>query len=93
MEMNPEGDPGFNPEHNKRVIEETIRKTDKIRKEKKREFDEKLRERAWATAKLLKNIDKGTGEGDPIRFFGKNYAMYLKGKDIIDRINEELKGN
>ena len=56
-----------------------------MRRQKKQEFEEALRERTWASSKYLKNVDKG-GETDPIKFFGKNYAMYLKGKEIIDKL-------
>jgi len=89
LEQNPEGDPGFSAEKNRQVIENTIRKTDKLRKQKEREFGEQLKERTWAASKYLKNVDRG-GESDPIKFFGKDYSMYLKGKEVIDKLAESL---
>ena len=87
LKQKPEGDPNFSPEHNKRVIENTIKKTDRMRRQKQREFEEKLRERTWASGKYIKHIEKG-GESDPVKFFGKDYTMYLKGKEIMDRLAE-----
>jgi len=81
LEQNPEGDPGFSAEKNRQVIEDTIKKTDRMRRQKKREFEEDLQERTWAATKFMKS-----DEADPIKFFGKNYAMYLKGKEIIDKL-------
>jgi hypothetical protein len=85
-----EPDPNFDPEHNKRVIAETIKETERNRRRKVKEFEGPLRERAWASAKYIKNLEQGKGETDPIKFFGKDYAMYLKGKTIIDRLNDKL---
>src|SRR3990167_209022 len=89
MEQNPEGDLGFSEEHNRKVIADTILKTNRNRRVRHREFEESLKERTWAVSKFLRNVDKG-GEEDPIKFFGKDQAMYLKGKEIIDRLAESL---
>ena len=89
LQQNPEGDAGFSEEKNRQVIENTIRKTDRMRRQKRREFEENLQERTWAAAKYLKNVDIG-GETDPIKFFGKDYTMYLKGKEVMDKLAESL---
>ena len=90
LEANPEGDPNFDPEKNRQIIENTIKETDKTRRQKDREYEENIRERAWAANKYLKHLDKG-GEGDAVKFFGNNYSMYLKGRELLERLNAEKK--
>jgi hypothetical protein len=83
-----EGEPGFNPDHNKAVIERTIRKTDALRKKKLKQYIDALGERSDAVATYLKSR---TAEGNsPIeRYFGKKLMSRLRGEKIL----EVLKGN
>ncbi len=83
-------DPNFDPEHNKRVIEETIRDTDKMLRTKEHEHDEAYRERASAVASYLKSIStKGTKPGIE-KYFGRRYLAYLQGKTAISRMKDQL---
>ena len=83
-------DPNFDPEHNKRVVEETIRETDKMIRSKEHEHDEAYKERASAVASYLKSISqKGTKPGIA-RYFGRRYLAYLQGKEAMKRIQDQL---
>ena len=51
-----EPDADFDPEHNKRVIESTIKSAEVMRDRKRRENAEGIRERADALAKYLMSL-------------------------------------
>lgn len=85
-----EPSPDFNPEHNKQVIEDSIKATDRAMRMKDHRFEQEVGERAWAASKYLKGLQTGKGTSDPIKFFGKDYTMYLKGKSVIDRVYDKL---
>jgi len=88
--VKPDPDPDFNAKRNKWVVDETIRKTDEMIAKKGKEHDEGIRERVWASTKYAGNVQKG-GVVDPVKFFGKDYALYLKGKSIIERLQDPLR--
>ncbi len=82
------GDPGFSPERNKSVIEESIKKYEATRARKKAEYADQVMERADAVASFLKNIDKGkmTGmnsEDQALKYFGKKELAKLRGQKIL----------
>lgn len=52
-------DPDFDPEHNKKVIQETIRKAELMKERKRREFREGLGERAQAVASYIQALKDG----------------------------------
>ena len=79
------GDADFNPEHNKYVIEKTIRDNEKLIKQKKKTYAEQVRERADAVASYLKS--KAADSGKPIeQYIGKRGLAYLQGRKIIQKL-------
>lgn len=52
-------EPGFSPDHNKKVIEETIRKAKLMKERAKREFREGLGERAQAVSSYIQAVKDG----------------------------------
>lgn len=82
-------DIGFSAEHNKRIIDEVIEETDKVRKRKLREHDEKLKERTDAVAQYLHNIAQGSNSSI-LKYFGRKHLAYLRGKEIMQEIQKNL---
>jgi len=81
---------GFSPAHNKSVIERTIKKNDKLRERKIREYREQLRERTDAVASFLKK--KSWGYGKPIsKYLGRRNLAKLRAEDIITKIKNVKK--
>ena len=74
-----EPDPNFDPEHNRRVIEDSIKETDKIQKAKRKEYDEQLGERVDAVARFIQRVKMGVGSSDVKSYFGKKMLEYLQG--------------
>lgn len=90
MEQMPEGDPDFNPEHNKWVIEQSIKNYEANRKKKEHEHDEGIKERAQAASTYLEAVSKGGRTTDIETYFGKRHHAYLRGQEVIDRIKDQL---
>lgn len=84
--MNP--DPGFDPEHNKRVIEETIRENDLKFKANQKIYDEEVAERAKALSYYIKAIDQGGRNTDISQYFGKKEIARLRGEEIMRKLKE-----
>jgi hypothetical protein len=82
-------DPNFSEEHNRRVIEESIKETDRIQKAKRREYDEKVDERIDAVSRFLQRVKMGVGSSDVKSYFGKKMLEYLQGdkSHVITRQN------
>jgi hypothetical protein len=83
-------DPNFDPEHNQRVIEQTIRDNDKLVKSRIGVFDEKAKERTNAVATYLRSISQGGKSTDREKFFGKKYLAYLRGQEVMDSIKQQM---
>ena len=78
---NVDADPDFDPEHNKRVVEETIRKYELNQIKIRQKYGDKLKERSEALAMFLKARGNGKAETDIKKYFGDKYLDYLKGKN------------
>ena len=70
LEQNPKGDLDFSAEKNAEVIANIIKKTDKMRRQKAREFQTGLRERNEATAQYLKALEGGASTNAE-KYFGR----------------------
>jgi hypothetical protein len=83
-----EGDPGFNPAHNKFVIENTIKKYNAARNKKAKLYNEAIRERADAVATYIKSrVAEG---GTPVeKYFGKKWMSYLRGEKIMEVLKQK----
>lgn len=88
MEINPYGDSDFDEEHNKRVIQDTIKKHEAKLRKQRRDFKEKTKERAEAGAMFLKNATQGKGYGVE-KYFGKKELARLRAQEVIN----DLKSN
>lgn len=90
-----EPDPDFDPIHNQRVIDETIRENDLMASRKSHEYREKVRERAEAVAKYIKGIDDGKTNASVLEYFGRQELSRLRGEELLDevrgKLGEELK--
>ena|SRR3990167_6347129 len=82
--VTPDGDPDFNLEHNKRVVEETLANNERMAREKKREWEEGMKERAWATSRFIENAKLG-GDQNVEKYFGKNYLDRLRGQYLVEK--------
>jgi hypothetical protein len=81
-------DENFSEEHNKKVIEDVIKKNELQFKRNERERKERLRERAHAIASYTKNVkDNKT----PEQYFGKKHLAYLRGQEIINKLKNAEK--
>ena len=83
-------DPNFDPEHNKAVIEKTIKDNEKLVKARNRGFDEKAKERTNAVAIYLRSLNQGGKSTNHEKFFGKKYLAYLRGKEIMEKLKEQM---
>jgi len=81
-----DGDPDFDLEHNKRVVAETIRKSERAYRERQREFNEGIKERADLAGQYLKSLNKGGSTSDVTKYFGKRYLAYLRGKEVVEML-------
>lgn len=80
-------DPGFSAEHNQKVIDDTIRKADAMRKRKQKEFDEQARERTSALAQYLKDLDSGKTSSNAEKYFGRHHLAKLRGREILKELH------
>lgn len=88
------GEQGFNPEQNKWVIEDSIRRYELMRKRKMKDFRDGISERAEAVASYLTSskgaVYKGFSESGLTKYFGKRKLADLQGKNIIERLSSKL---
>lgn len=70
---------GFSEEHNRQVIEDSIKETERIQKAKRREFDEGVGERVDAAARFIARVKMGVGSSDVKSYFGKKMLEHLQG--------------
>lgn len=81
-------DPDFSPEHNKRVMDEVLRKNAVLFARKERERKLKAQERSSAIASYVKNThDNST----PEEYFGRKHLTYLRGQQIVERLKNATK--
>ena len=81
-------DPNFDPEHNRQVIENSIKRADALWREKKRKFAEGAKERAEAVATYAESLKMGGADSSLTKYFGKNHLAYLRGYELIDRLKK-----
>lgn len=84
-------DPDFDADHNKRVVDDVIKHTDKMIREKKATHKKDLQDRSWALSKYLKSLDNGGKESDMAKYFGRRELARLQGERIMEKLKKELK--
>ena len=98
LEQKPYGDDNFSVEHNRRVIAEVDEWNDAMDARRERVHKEAILERATAAAGYLRNIAQGRGVSGIDKYFGRRYAAYLRGEEIVKQLKanpalvEKLKG-
>jgi len=83
-------EPGFSPEHNKRVVERTIKKTDMLRKKNMQAYQDQLGERTEAAAFYLKSKANARTDKSVDKYFGKRNIALLRGEHIASRLRDGL---
>ena len=83
-------DPDFDPEHNKRVIEETIKENDARRRKNLKEHEEEIRERSAALAMYMKSLSQSGATSDMQKYFGRRELARLRGEEILTRLMDPL---
>lgn len=86
--VNTKPDPNFDPEHNRKVIANTIKKNEILVRKKKRDYKEKIKERAEAMATYIESLKQGGKESDVTKYFGRRYLAKLRGEEIMDKLAE-----
>ncbi len=81
----PEGEPGFSSEHNKWVIEHSIRKYEAKKRSQAKKYNEQLGERIDAAMTWLKSR-MSTGTTPIEKYFGRRWLAYLRGQKIMEKI-------
>ena len=95
MYAKPDGDIGFDPEHNRKIIEESIKKNKANEKRLKKEYLNKFEETADASAYFLKKLASGSFTGvdshtAALRYFGKRELARLRGEEIKARLMAQM---
>lgn len=85
-----EPDADFDPEKNKQIIENSIKKYEAMRRKKMAEHSDGVEERAKALAFYMKHKGMVGSESEMTKYFGKSYMEYLKG-NILKRVQNSLK--
>lgn len=88
VRVNP--DPNFDPERNRQVIEKTIKETDRLIRQKRREALGKTGERIQAVKTYVQGLSEGQRSTDREKFFGRKHLAYLRGQEIMEKIKGEL---
>lgn len=79
-----DGDPDFDLARHNKLIEDTITHNERVSRDKKREYNLGIEERAWAASKYIAQLKNG-GEESVEKYFGKNYLNRLKGYEIAQK--------
>jgi len=79
-------EPGFSATRNKQVIEDSIKKYEKQRARKMKEFTENLRERTDAAASYLKGMGGVDRSRSVEKYFGKRELAHLRAEDIRNQL-------
>ena len=82
-------DPDFDAEHNRKVIEESIKAGEALWRAKQRKFSEGVGERSWAIAHYVDAYKMGAADSSVKNFFGEKELVRLKGEKILNKIKKE----
>lgn len=81
-------DSDFSPERNKYIVEKSIEKYERKRREQAKKYNERIAERTEAVYSYLKHLDKG--HDTPIeKYFSKRTLAYLRGQHILQTIRPD----
>lgn len=78
-------DKNFNPDRNRKIVEETIKKYEKMRLQKHHDYIDRIRERSDAVASYFRS--RMADSNNPIdKYLGRKNLAYLQGRKILQRI-------
>lgn len=90
-------EPGFDPAHNRRVMEATIKKTNDRERRLKKEYMEKVEERVDAGLSLLKKMadvkfNPATDDASALamKHFGRKELARLRGEQIRQELMQKM---
>lgn len=86
-------DPDFNPDRNKYIIDQTIKKTQERMKKGYDSWRDKVGERVSAASTYLKYLNEHNSDMSAEKFFGKQYLAYLRGDDVRNMLMAKLSPN
>lgn len=81
-------DPDFDPAHNKRVIADTIKASEKLRRKKQRDFEQGVKDRVWVMSKFKKSVEKGKTNSIQ-EFLGRREIARLKGQSVLEYLQDQ----
>lgn len=81
---------GFSADRNNKIIDEVIEESERIWQAKRREHNAQLAERTDAVATYLTSIAQGGKTTSIEKYFGKKHLAYLRGQEIISKIQKSL---
>jgi len=84
------GEAGFNPDYNKFVIENTIKKTNALRIKKMKQFRDAIGERVDAALDYCYSMKNRSMPVE--KYFGKKWMAYLRGEEIADKLRSQVSG-
>mgnify|MGYP001601905753 FL=1 len=76
-------DPDFDADHNRQVIDRTIKKSEAYRRKKMRQFNEGVGQRSEAIATYLQSVKAGGKTSDVDKFFGRRELARLRGQEVL----------
>ncbi len=88
--------PGFSVEHNRRVIEQSIKKNEALMRAKRKIFEEGLEERTDAGTHFLMALARGKfNSSDPktaaMKYFGRRELARLRGEEIKEEMMRKMR--
>lgn len=83
-------DPDFDPEHNRKVMEETIANNEKLRARRNREYANKVGERTSAVSQYFSDLNSGRTDANVDQYFGPTELARLRGEQISNIIRREI---
>ena len=85
-----DADVSFDPEHNKRVIQNVIRKTLENKRRIERENKEGIKERTAAIAQYVESTEQGGKSSSVEAYFGRKELARLRGEEVLSRIKNSM---
>lgn len=79
------GDPDFNPERNKYLFNLTVENQKRLYLQKKKMFNEGLRERMSAAESYIRYLEKGN-VSNAEKYFGKKELARLRGQEVANSL-------
>ena len=83
-----DADEDFDPKHNEWVVEETIRKYERERARRQKEFGEGVGDRSSALASYLTARSQGQRSSNIKKYFNSKDLARLRGEELLPKLKE-----